>query len=104
MMSPVMVTLAHPGQIGRASRITAKFAPHWAAPIRRMDLPDETEDLDLTLRHVTRRFPEQLAWALLPPGDGHHVGSLDGHSDHIASAPARPGARRALGIDPDDDS
>jgi hypothetical protein len=33
-----------------------------------MDLPDETEDLDLTLRHVTRQFPEQLARALLPAG------------------------------------
>jgi hypothetical protein len=33
-----------------------------------MDLPDETEDLDLTLRHVSRRFPAQLARALLPPG------------------------------------
>jgi hypothetical protein len=32
-----------------------------------MDLPDETEDLDLTLRHVSRQFPEQLARALLPP-------------------------------------
>jgi hypothetical protein len=33
-----------------------------------MDLPDETEDLDLTLRDVSRRFPEQLARALLPQG------------------------------------
>jgi len=33
-----------------------------------LDLPDETETLDLTLRDVTRRFPEQLARALLPPG------------------------------------
>lgn len=33
-----------------------------------MDITDETEDLDLTLRHVSRRFPEQLAQALLPPG------------------------------------
>ena len=33
-----------------------------------MDFPDETEDLDLTLRHVSRQFPEQLARALLPPG------------------------------------
>jgi hypothetical protein len=33
-----------------------------------MDLPDETEDLDLTLRHVSRQFPEQLARALLPAG------------------------------------
>jgi hypothetical protein len=40
---------------------SAKFA-------RVMDLPDETEDLDLTLRDVSRRFPEQLARALLPPG------------------------------------
>jgi hypothetical protein len=33
-----------------------------------MDLPDESEDLDLTFRHVTRLFPEQLARALLPAG------------------------------------
>jgi hypothetical protein len=33
-----------------------------------IDLPDETETLDLTLRDVTRRFPEHLARALLPPG------------------------------------
>jgi hypothetical protein len=33
-----------------------------------VDLPDEAEDLDLTLRHVTRQFPEHLARALLPPG------------------------------------
>jgi hypothetical protein len=33
-----------------------------------MDLPDAAEDLDLTLRHVTRQFPEQLARALLPAG------------------------------------
>lgn len=36
--------------------------------VRSMDLPDTTEDLDLTLRHVTRQFPEQFARALLPPG------------------------------------
>jgi hypothetical protein len=29
---------------------------------------DSAEDLDLTLRDVTRRFPEHLARALLPPG------------------------------------
>ncbi|HLM71157.1 MAG TPA: hypothetical protein VK459_00640 [Polyangiaceae bacterium] len=29
---------------------------------------DAAEDVDLTLRHVTRLFPEQLARALLPPG------------------------------------
>ncbi|MFT3774925.1 MAG: hypothetical protein QM820_56985 [Minicystis sp.] len=28
----------------------------------------ETDDLDLTLRHVTRRFPVEMAQALLPPG------------------------------------
>jgi hypothetical protein len=33
-----------------------------------MDLPDDEEDLDLTLRHVSRQFPEQLARALLAPG------------------------------------
>jgi hypothetical protein len=33
-----------------------------------MDLPDDAEDLDLTLRHVSRQFPEQLARALLPRG------------------------------------
>jgi hypothetical protein len=33
-----------------------------------VDLPDSDEDLDLTLRHVTRQFPEHLARALLPPG------------------------------------
>ena len=33
-----------------------------------MDLPDSGDDLDLTLRHVTRLFPEHLARALLPPG------------------------------------
>jgi hypothetical protein len=33
-----------------------------------VDLPDIGEDLDLTLRHVTRRFPEHLARALLPAG------------------------------------
>ena len=33
-----------------------------------MDLPDADEDLDLTLRHITRQLPEQLARALLPPG------------------------------------
>lgn len=33
-----------------------------------MDYPDTTEDVDMTLRHVTRQFPEQFARALLPPG------------------------------------
>lgn len=33
-----------------------------------MDFPEGMEDVDLTLRHVSRRFPEQLARALLPPG------------------------------------
>jgi hypothetical protein len=33
-----------------------------------VDLPEIDEDLDLTLRHVTRQFPEHLARALLPPG------------------------------------
>lgn len=33
-----------------------------------MDVPAPTDDVDLTLRHVTRLFPEQLARALLPPG------------------------------------
>jgi hypothetical protein len=31
-----------------------------------MDLPDETDDVDLVLRHVSRLFPEQFARALLP--------------------------------------
>jgi hypothetical protein len=33
-----------------------------------VDLPESTEDLDLTLRHVARQFPDYLARALLPPG------------------------------------
>src|SRR5690242_14973294 len=36
--------------------------------VARMDLPDTMEDVDLALRHVSRRFPEQFARALLPPG------------------------------------
>jgi hypothetical protein len=32
------------------------------------DLPDSRESADLILRHVTRRFPEDFARALLPPG------------------------------------
>ena len=43
-------------------------AAGFSLPSRQMDLPDEIEDLDLTLRHVSRRFPAQLARALLPPG------------------------------------
>jgi hypothetical protein len=31
-------------------------------------LSDSGEDIDLTLRHVSRRFPEDFARALLPPG------------------------------------
>lgn len=33
-----------------------------------MDYPDTTEDVDLTLRHVSRQFPEEFVRALLPPG------------------------------------
>jgi hypothetical protein len=33
-----------------------------------MDLADITDDLDLTLRHVSQQFPEMFARALLPPG------------------------------------
>jgi hypothetical protein len=40
----------------------------WVASPAPMDLPDVAEDLDLTLRHVSRQFPEQFARALLPPG------------------------------------
>ncbi|MEZ4308383.1 MAG: hypothetical protein R3F14_10105, partial [Polyangiaceae bacterium] len=32
------------------------------------DLPEAGESVDLILRHVTRRFPEDFAKALLPPG------------------------------------
>lgn len=32
------------------------------------DLPDVDESVDLVLRHVTHRFPHQLARAMLPPG------------------------------------
>ena len=33
-----------------------------------MNVPDTSEDVDLTLRQVSRQFPEQFASALLPPG------------------------------------
>lgn len=33
-----------------------------------MDIPDDIEDVDLVLRHVSRLFPEQFARALAPPG------------------------------------
>src|SRR5579862_4864060 len=33
-----------------------------------MDLPDDNEDVDLVLRHVSRLFPVQLARALAPKG------------------------------------
>jgi hypothetical protein len=33
-----------------------------------MDIPDEMEDVDLVLRHVSRLFPEQFARALAPVG------------------------------------
>jgi hypothetical protein len=32
------------------------------------DLPDSGEDIDLTLRHVSRQFPEDFARAILPSG------------------------------------
>jgi hypothetical protein len=35
---------------------------------RHVDIPESDEDFDLTLRHVTRQFPEALARALLPEG------------------------------------
>ncbi len=47
---------------------TWREAPRLATFRRAMDLPDDAEDLDLTLRHVSRQFPEQLARALLPRG------------------------------------
>ena len=33
-----------------------------------MDLPDTANDVDLTLRHVSRQFPDQFARVFLPPG------------------------------------
>src|SRR5689334_4340282 len=40
----------------------------WAYSFTPMDIPDEMEDVDLVLRHVSRLFPEQFARALAPRG------------------------------------
>src|SRR6185503_17454553 len=66
--------------------------PFWRT-VAPMDLPETMEDVDLTLRHVSRRFPEQFARALLTAWQRHHGRPLARHPDHGASAKARSSAR-----------